>query len=96
MSEFEAEVADITDPSPLAFTAYDPVRGPRIADLVSELGNIIIDDLVMAMNKGKPAFCQYLYPDGTALNAYLKDAKTMCLQITHAEDRAWVKWQEKP
>lgn len=95
MSEFEKQVEDIIDPHPLQFHEYDEERGTRIAALVSELANLVVDDLVMAMNLKKPALCQYLYGDGTTVTAILTNPKTMVLTIQHAGDHQWIKWQAK-
>lgn len=90
MSEFEAQVHDIADPFPVKINPTAEHHGTQVMKAIGDVTEGIVQDIVAAMNEGRPALVQYLQQDGTSVTAILSDPTTMHIVVKHAAPKRWV------
>jgi hypothetical protein len=76
LAEYEAEMSHVVDPSGFRPDTMAEHNGARIVELVSEATDLVVTDLVQAMNNDKPALCQYLLPNGLSIICFLVNPRS--------------------
>ena len=69
MSEFEAEVADVVNPSPFSAVHGVENNGLRIIELMNELLDLLSEDCAKAFNNHGYPIVQYLLSNGVGITA---------------------------
>lgn len=87
LAAYEAEVADITDPGPFTFVSGKDHHGLEIARQLNGLAPMIFEDIVGALNNGRPGIVQYLMSTGTSITCSSPTGRELAIVVQIAADQ---------
>lgn len=89
LSEFEAEMAHVVDPSGLKASKIEDHNGERVFELVGEATDLIVEDCIKLLNDGKIALSQYMLPGGFSITGGISaDGHTVTIVVQTPGDQA--------
>lgn len=88
LSEFEEQMADVTDPSGFRASTFTEHNGERVFELVGEATDLIVEDCIKLLNDGKIALSQYMLPSGFSITgAISSDGHTVTIVVQTPGDQ---------